>query len=125
MPKISGMCAVALLSVKSSNIRVFSLSSFLHLRFSMAKNLLDLPLEVLLNITSHLDTPSYGRLRLVSSAMEKSTFDAFAGEFFGTKQFMITTFSLSTLLEISRHQTLSKYVYCDIKHHRAHSSRWM
>jgi hypothetical protein len=76
----------------------------------MAKNLLDLPLEVLLNITSWLDTPSYGRLRLVSSAMEKSTFDAFAGEFFSTKQFMITTFSLSTLLEISKHQTLSKYV---------------
>lgn len=74
----------------------------------MANALLDLPLEVLLNITSHLDTPSYGNLRQVSSALEKRTFEAFAKEFFSTKSFMITTFSLKNLLDISKHETLSK-----------------
>jgi hypothetical protein len=74
----------------------------------MARTILELPLEVLLNITSWLDTPSYGRLRLVCSVMEKNTFEAFAKEFFSTKQFMITTFSLQTLLDISRHDILKK-----------------
>lgn len=74
----------------------------------MAPSLLGLPLEVLLNITSFLDTPSYGNLRLVSSTMEKSTFESFAKEFFSTKQFMITTFSLETLLDISRHPVLKQ-----------------
>lgn len=84
----------------------------------MASTLLELPLEVLLNITSHLDTPSYGNLRRVCSTMEKSTFEAFAKEFFSTKQFMITSFSLQTLLEISQHQIMSKYVSNTLSKHR-------
>ena len=74
----------------------------------MAPNLLGLPLELLLLITNYLDTPSYGNLRLACSAMEKNTFKAYATEFFSTKQFMITTFSLDTLLEISKHPTLKQ-----------------
>lgn len=74
----------------------------------MAANLLELPLEVLLNITQFLDTPSYGRLRLACAAMERSTFDAFAREFFTIKQFMTTSFSLQALLDISKHPTISK-----------------
>jgi hypothetical protein len=74
----------------------------------MIPNLLELPLEVLLNITTFLDTPSYGNLRLACTSMEKNTFDAFATEFFTIKQFMVTSFSLQTLLDISQHSTLSK-----------------
>jgi hypothetical protein len=77
----------------------------------MAPNLLGLPLEVLLNITVYLDTPSYGNLRRACTAMEKNTFESFAKEFFSTKQFMVTSFSLQALLDISQHPTLSKYVF--------------
>lgn len=42
--------------------------------------------------------------------IEKLLFDTFAKEFFTVKQFMITSFSLQTLVDISKHSTLSPYL---------------
>jgi hypothetical protein len=71
-------------------------------------NLLSLPLELLVYISSFLSTPDLATLRLTCKQTEKSLYEWFSDEFFVKKQFMLTQPSLQVLLDISRHVSLSK-----------------
>ncbi|KAJ6787329.1 hypothetical protein PWT90_11179 [Aphanocladium album] len=64
--------------------------------------LMRLPLELLLRVSHHLTTTELGSLRLTCGHIEKSLFPSFAREFFKHKQFNLTEFSLSALIDISR-----------------------
>ncbi|KAI1482039.1 hypothetical protein F4774DRAFT_372986 [Daldinia eschscholtzii] len=64
--------------------------------------LLDIPLEVLLQISSYLTTSEYGNLRRVCRQLEVSLLQSFTHEFFTKRQFMISEFSLGALLDISK-----------------------
>jgi hypothetical protein len=64
--------------------------------------LLSVPLEVLLQITSHLTTVEYGNLRRTCKQVETVLFSSFSKEFFRKKQFMISEFSLQALVDISK-----------------------
>lgn len=69
---------------------------------SNASTLMGLPLEMLLHISSYLTTTEYGNLRLSCKHLHASFFKPFAQEFFTKRQFMLTEFSLGTLVEISK-----------------------
>ncbi|OSS48799.1 hypothetical protein B5807_06947 [Epicoccum nigrum] len=71
-------------------------------------NLLTLPLELLVYISSFVSTSDLAALRLTCKQTEKSLYEWFAEEFFAKKQFMLTQPSLQVLLDISRHVSLSK-----------------
>ncbi|KAL2166759.1 hypothetical protein VTG60DRAFT_2243 [Thermothelomyces hinnuleus] len=73
----------------------------------LESRLVQVPLEILLRITSHITTPDLGNVRLSCRALERSLFNSFAHEFFRKKQFMATTDSLQALIDISKHPTLS------------------
>ncbi|CRG86205.1 hypothetical protein PISL3812_03208 [Talaromyces islandicus] len=73
-------------------------------------SLLTLPLELLVAISTYLSTKDLGFLRLTCKRVEKSLYSWFAEEFFTKKQFMLTHKSLQTLIDISRHESLSKHV---------------
>ncbi|KAK1671052.1 F-box domain-containing protein [Colletotrichum godetiae] len=60
------------------------------------------PLEVLIRISDQLATPDLGSLRLTCRSIEQSMFNTFMGEFFTQRQFMLTEFSLQTLIDISK-----------------------
>lgn len=66
-----------------------------------------LPLELLLRVSSHLTTPELGYLRRTCKNVEAAIFDSFAREFFTKRQFMIEYVSLQALIEIASHPTLS------------------
>ncbi|KAJ2893721.1 uncharacterized protein MKZ38_008307 [Zalerion maritima] len=68
------------------------------------------PQEILDRMTEDLPTPSLGNLRRSCKLIEGRLFPGFAKEFFGKKQFMLTYFSLQTLIDISRHKDISPYV---------------
>jgi hypothetical protein len=70
--------------------------------------LTNIPIEVLLRITHHLTTTELGNVRLTCRALEQSLFHFFSHEFFRKKQFMVSDFSLQTLVDISKHPTLSQ-----------------
>ncbi|KAK2015078.1 F-box domain-containing protein [Colletotrichum eremochloae] len=59
------------------------------------------PLEVLLRISTLLNTTELGALRLTCRSIEQSLFNTFMKEFFTKRQFMITEFSLQALVDIS------------------------
>jgi hypothetical protein len=59
------------------------------------------PLEVLLRITQHLDTPDLGCFRLTCRGIEQALYSTFTREFFTIKQFMVTEFSLQVLIDIA------------------------
>lgn len=65
------------------------------------------PLEIVLRITSLLRTHELCQVRLTCKALERALFEAFSREFFHKKQFMLSDFSLQTLVDISKHPTLS------------------
>ncbi|KAI1275252.1 hypothetical protein F5Y07DRAFT_370242 [Xylaria sp. FL0933] len=65
-------------------------------------NLLNIPLEVLLQITSHLTTPEYGYLRRTCKQIEALLFGAFAREFFSKRQFALLEFSIQALVDIAK-----------------------
>ncbi|KAK0619501.1 hypothetical protein B0T14DRAFT_496232 [Immersiella caudata] len=69
--------------------------------------LTNIPIEVLLRITHHLSTTELGNVRLTCRGIERSLFHFFSHEFFRKKQFMVSNFSLQTLIDISKHPTLS------------------
>lgn len=71
-------------------------------------NLLSLPLELLVHISSLVSTADLAALRLTCKQTEKSLYEWFSEEFFVKKQFMLTHPSLQVLLDISRHASLSK-----------------
>lgn len=64
--------------------------------------LLNIPLEVLLQITSYLTTPEYGHVRLTCKHLEASLFGAFKREFFSKRQFALMEFSIQALVDIAK-----------------------
>jgi hypothetical protein len=71
-------------------------------------SLLSLPLELIIYISSFIATPDLASLRLTCKQTEKSLYEWFVEEFFAKKQFMLTQPSLQTLVDISKHVSLSK-----------------
>lgn len=69
---------------------------------SQTAPLTTLPIEVLVNIARNLTTPEYGELRLTCKQIEDSLLEAFSKEFFTKRQFFVWTFSLQTLVDISK-----------------------
>ncbi|KAI0449328.1 hypothetical protein F5B21DRAFT_494714 [Xylaria acuta] len=65
-------------------------------------DLLNIPLEVLLQITSYLTTPEYGYLRRTCKQLEALLFGAFAREFFSKRQFALVEFSIQALVDIAK-----------------------
>ncbi|KAI1422418.1 hypothetical protein F5Y12DRAFT_786795 [Xylaria sp. FL1777] len=65
-------------------------------------HLLNVPLEVLLQITSHLTTREYGYLRRSCKQIEALLFGAFAREFFSKRQFALIGFSIQALIDIAK-----------------------
>ncbi|GKT84163.1 F-box domain-containing protein [Colletotrichum tofieldiae] len=59
------------------------------------------PLEVLLRISSLLNTTELNALRLTCRSIEQSLFNTFMKEYFTKRQFMLTEFSLQALVDIS------------------------
>lgn len=72
-----------------------------------ASRLVHIPLEVLTRITYFISTVDLGNIRLTCKAIEGRLFSFFSHEFFRKKQFMVSTDSLQTLIDISKHPTLS------------------
>ncbi|KAI1179464.1 hypothetical protein F4777DRAFT_477864 [Nemania sp. FL0916] len=64
--------------------------------------LLEMPLEVLLQITSYLTTPEYGHLRSTCSQLEAALFGAFSKEFFSKRMFALIDFSIQALVDIAK-----------------------
>ncbi|KAI0553375.1 hypothetical protein F4679DRAFT_468074 [Xylaria curta] len=65
-------------------------------------DLLNVPLEVLLQITSYLTTPEYGYLRGTCKQLEALLFGAFSREFFSKRQFALMEFSIQALVDIAK-----------------------
>ncbi|KAI1505981.1 hypothetical protein F5X99DRAFT_366786 [Biscogniauxia marginata] len=65
-------------------------------------NLTNVPLEILLQITSYLTIADYGAVRLTCKQIEDSLFRSFAHNYFRKMQFMRTDFSLQALIDISQ-----------------------
>ncbi|KXX76233.1 hypothetical protein MMYC01_207253 [Madurella mycetomatis] len=69
--------------------------------------LVQVPLEVLTRITYFISTKELGNVRLTCKVLERNLFNFFSHEFFRKKQFMVSSDSLQTLVDISKHPTLS------------------
>jgi hypothetical protein len=65
-------------------------------------HILNIPLEVLLQITSYLTTPEYGYLRGTCKRLEALLFRDFAREFFSKRQFALIEFSIQALVDIAK-----------------------
>lgn len=70
-------------------------------------DLLQLPTELLVRISSYLTTPELGCFRCSCKQVEAALFNGFAREFFTKKQFMIEHVSLQALVDIANHPRLS------------------
>ncbi|GAB7330024.1 hypothetical protein MBLNU13_g01714t1 [Cladosporium sp. NU13] len=73
-------------------------------------DLLRLPPELMLRISTYLTTIELGSFRLTCKDVERNLFKSFALEFFTKRQFMITQFSLDALAGIANHPTLAPYL---------------
>jgi hypothetical protein len=73
-------------------------------------NILDLPTELVVSISSHLSTKDLGTMRRSCKQLEKHLFETFAREFFTKRQFMVEHVSLQALVGIANHPTLSQYL---------------
>ncbi|KAI4931229.1 hypothetical protein J4E85_003819 [Alternaria conjuncta] len=73
--------------------------------------LLDLPAEIIGNISDHLDDKDLINVRRVCRALSAHVAHAFGQRFFRHLIVILHPTSLTTLFEISRHKTLSKYVH--------------
>ncbi|KAI4705016.1 hypothetical protein J4E89_009309 [Alternaria sp. Ai002NY15] len=73
--------------------------------------LLDLPAEIIGNISDHLDDKDLINVRRVCRALSAHAAHAFGQRFFRHLIVILHPTSLTTLFEISRHKTLSKYVH--------------
>lgn len=60
-----------------------------------------IPLEILIQVASYLDTKDYGAVRQTCRHLEVSLFRTFALKYFSKIQFMRTEFSLQALVDIS------------------------
>ena len=75
-----------------------------------AADLLRLPPELTLRISSYLTTVELGNLRLTCKDVERNLFKSFALEFFTKRQFMVEQVSLAALAGIANHSTLAPYL---------------
>lgn len=62
-----------------------------------------LPAEVLGHITRWVSTTDYSAVRRTCKMLERKTFQQWTHEFFRKKQFMVSTVSLDTLVDIAKH----------------------
>ncbi|CAK7274589.1 hypothetical protein SEPCBS119000_006251 [Sporothrix epigloea] len=67
-----------------------------------------LPVELLLRVTRHLKTTDLCAVRQCSRTLESALHHFFLQEFFQRKQFMLTEYSLQTLLDMARHPVISQ-----------------
>lgn len=72
--------------------------------------MLDLPPELVVRISSYLTTIELGNFRRSCKQVEAHLFATFAKEFFTKRQFMLEEHSLQALVDIANHPTLSKYL---------------
>lgn len=87
-----------------------------------APPMLRLPPELMLRVSSFLNTTELGHYRLSCKTVETNLFDSFAREFFTKRQFMIEQVSLEALVGIANHKTLSPYLtgmQSQVRHTRA------
>ncbi|KAK5173935.1 uncharacterized protein LTR77_002616 [Saxophila tyrrhenica] len=75
-----------------------------------AAEILRLPPELVLRVSSYLTTTELGSLRATCKQIEAHIFDSFAREFFTKRQFMIEQVSLEALVGIANHKTLAPYL---------------
>ncbi|KAK5628486.1 hypothetical protein RRF57_004201 [Xylaria bambusicola] len=68
----------------------------------MMAHLTNVPLEVLLQITSYLTTSEFGCLRSTCRLLEAALHRDFAREFFSKRQFALVEFSIQALVDISK-----------------------
>jgi len=73
-------------------------------------DLLRLPPELMLRISTHLTTVELGSFRLTCKLVERNLFESFAREFFTKRQFMVEKVSLEALAGIANHKTLAPYL---------------
>lgn len=73
-------------------------------------DILRLPPELMLRISTDLTTIELGNFRLSCKQVETNLFESFAREFFTKRQFMIEHISLEALVGIANHKTLSPYL---------------
>ncbi|KAK3716313.1 hypothetical protein LTR37_006463 [Vermiconidia calcicola] len=92
-----------------------------------AADILRLPPELVLRVSSNLNTPDLGAFRRTCKQIETNLFESFAREFFTKRQFMIEHVSLAALVGIANHKTLAPYlteviIGCDyLSHHEQRS----
>lgn len=72
--------------------------------------LLRLPPELMLRISTHLTTHELACFRLTCKQVETNLFESFAREFFTKRQFMLEEISLQALVGIANHKTLAPYL---------------
>lgn len=75
-----------------------------------ASPLLRLSPELLVRISTSVNTTDLGSLRLTCKQIENMLFQSFACEFFTTRRFMIEQVSLDALVGIANHKALSLYL---------------
>jgi len=75
-----------------------------------APDLLRLPPELMLRISTYLTTVELGNFRLTCKDVERNLFKSFALEFFTKRQFMVERVSLEALAGIANHPTLAPYL---------------
>ena len=73
-------------------------------------DLLRLPPELMLRISTFLTTVELGSFRLTCKDVERNLFKSFALEFFTKRQFMVDRVSLDALAGIANHSTLAPYL---------------
>ena len=73
-------------------------------------NLLRLPPELMLRVSTHLTTQELACFRLTCKQVETNLFESVAREFFTKRQFMLEEVSLRALVGISNHKTLAPYL---------------
>ncbi|KAI9661056.1 MAG: hypothetical protein M1821_009383 [Bathelium mastoideum] len=74
-------------------------------------SLLDLPPEVLTQITNSLDTVDLLDLRLTSSILTRVSLHEFGTRCFGRRRFMISRLSLETLAELAENKNLGSFLH--------------
>ena len=73
-------------------------------------DLLRLPPELMLRISTHLTTQELACFRLTCKQVETNLFESFAREFFTKRQFMLEEVSIQALVGIANHKTLAPYL---------------
>jgi hypothetical protein len=73
-------------------------------------DLLSLPPELMIRISSNLTTHELACFRHTCKQVETNLFESFAREFFTKRQFMLEEVSIQALVGIANHKTLAPYL---------------